>query len=374
MPQSSNLPPANNTDAARSSGGPALSDGDGLGSQRTGTSRPGGSKAAKEESRIASAREGALYAQAAATRTMAEAQMKKAALLEDHNMLLLMTMPEDKITTVEAREYMRLRRGDELKKLRRKLAAEEERERQDAASAHEEVARSSATKRGRCVQAGSDYEEGEGSQPGCSGYGEGNDLGDRAEAVTVEGDPAAGSQQEGAGSLGDAEDDGDGDCVISLAQVSRRKSTAAASLHGRSARDFCSERAANVGVACTQRRWAEFDVATGAATELRSGSVTEPDLQAGMWAQTRSVAQSNAGVNADAGLGVIRDWLHMDRVDPCQPTQACNLGSVMMQDNNVNWTGTHSSRMQGNGVAVDKYVEAGQDNVDVRLSLHGQFY
>jgi hypothetical protein len=109
-----------------------------LGSQRAATSRPGGSKAAKEDSRSASAREGAIYAQAAATRTMAAAKMKKAVLLEvDHNMLLLMTMPEDKITTVEAREYLRLRRGDELKKLRRKLA-EEERERADAASAHEE--------------------------------------------------------------------------------------------------------------------------------------------------------------------------------------------------------------------------------------------
>ena len=55
---------------------------------------------------------------------MAAAQMKKTALLEDQNMLLLMTMPDDKITTAEAREYLRLRRGDELKKLRRKLAHE----------------------------------------------------------------------------------------------------------------------------------------------------------------------------------------------------------------------------------------------------------
>lgn len=75
-----------------------------------------------------------------ATRTMAATQMKKAALLEDLNMLLLMTMPEDKITTAEAREYLRLRKGDELKKLRRKLAVEEDRERSDAASVEEEVA------------------------------------------------------------------------------------------------------------------------------------------------------------------------------------------------------------------------------------------
>lgn len=34
---------------------------------------------------------------------MAAAQMKKAALLEDQNMLLLMTMPDDRITTSKAR-------------------------------------------------------------------------------------------------------------------------------------------------------------------------------------------------------------------------------------------------------------------------------
>ena len=68
-------------------------------------------KAAREEARSTSAREGAIYAQADATRTMVAAQMKKAALLEDQNMLLLMTMLDDKIITVEAREYLHLRRG-----------------------------------------------------------------------------------------------------------------------------------------------------------------------------------------------------------------------------------------------------------------------
>ena len=75
--------------------------------------------------------------------------MKKTALLEDQNMLLLMTMPDEKITTSEAREYLRLCRGDELKKLRRELAEEEDRERQDAAMAASEGGRSSATKRRR---------------------------------------------------------------------------------------------------------------------------------------------------------------------------------------------------------------------------------
>ena len=136
-------------EAARSPGSRNLSGADCGGSQRPAISRPGGSKAAREESRSNSAREGAIYAQADATRSMAAAQMKKTALLEDQNMLLLMTMPDDKITTSEAREYLRLRRGDELKKLRRELAEEEDRERQDAAMVASEGGRSSATKRRR---------------------------------------------------------------------------------------------------------------------------------------------------------------------------------------------------------------------------------
>lgn len=66
-------------------------------------------------------------------------------------MLLLMTMPDDKITTAEAREYMHLQRGDELKKLRRKLAEDEDWERLDMARANTEQGRSSATKRHRQV-------------------------------------------------------------------------------------------------------------------------------------------------------------------------------------------------------------------------------
>jgi hypothetical protein len=115
--------PRTQFDAARSPGTRSVSEADCAGSQRPAISRPGGSKAAREECRSNSAREGAIYAQAEATRTMAAAQMKKAALLEDQNMLLLMMMPDDKITTSEAREYLRLRRGDELKKLRRRIGS-----------------------------------------------------------------------------------------------------------------------------------------------------------------------------------------------------------------------------------------------------------
>jgi hypothetical protein len=298
---------------------------------------------------------------------MAEAQMKKAALLEDQNMLLLMTMPEDKITTAEAREYLRLRRGDELKKLRRKLAAEEERERVEAACAADEVARSSATKRRRCRQLGSGFEEGEGSQPGFGGYSEGFDLGDTAAAAEFGEYPAAGSQQEGVGSQGACSNQGDGDgvgdgedeCAISLGQVAARERRPAASLGGRSAMDFGYGAAPTVGATSTQGGNTDFERTVGADTELNSGAVTD--------SQTRRVNSHMVG-------GFNRGWLGMDRVDPCQPTQAYNLGSHIMQDSNMNWTGEHSGRMQGNRVDLESYVEPGANNVDVGLSLQGQFY
>jgi hypothetical protein len=69
-------------------------------------------------------REGAAYAQAKATEVMPAATMRKATLLEDHNMLLLMTNSQ----TPEAQEYLRLRQAEELKKLRRRLADQEQQE------------------------------------------------------------------------------------------------------------------------------------------------------------------------------------------------------------------------------------------------------
>ncbi|KAG0574448.1 hypothetical protein KC19_VG262800 [Ceratodon purpureus] len=91
--------------------------------------RPGGTKAAKEVVRQAKVKEGAAWAQATATQLMAEATRRKAASMEDQNLLLLFTSPESLITP-EAVEYLRLRRRrEELRKLQRRLAAEEEEER-----------------------------------------------------------------------------------------------------------------------------------------------------------------------------------------------------------------------------------------------------
>jgi hypothetical protein len=79
-------------------------------------------KAAKDDVRQGKIHEGLMLAHAEATRSMAAAHMRKAAILEDHNLLMLMSMPD---ADEDAKEYLRLRRQMELKKLR-KLVAEEE--------------------------------------------------------------------------------------------------------------------------------------------------------------------------------------------------------------------------------------------------------
>jgi hypothetical protein len=53
---------------------------------------------------------------------MAEASLKKLALLKDQNLLILTTNLQ--VVTVDAEEYLRLRQGEELHKYRKWLAAE----------------------------------------------------------------------------------------------------------------------------------------------------------------------------------------------------------------------------------------------------------
>ena len=86
---------------------------------------PGGVKAAKQDNMQEKMRDGALYARAEATRSMAAIQMKNVRLIEDQNMLLLMTMPIEESVGEDAHEYLRLRRGEELKKLKKRLSVEE---------------------------------------------------------------------------------------------------------------------------------------------------------------------------------------------------------------------------------------------------------
>jgi hypothetical protein len=66
--------------------------------------RPIGTKAAKDVRKLAKSCEGVLYAQAAATKVMAAATMRKADLLEEKNTLLLMTTLETPLCTPEAHE------------------------------------------------------------------------------------------------------------------------------------------------------------------------------------------------------------------------------------------------------------------------------
>ena len=70
-------------------------------------------------------REGGLYVQATATDKVAEAQMLKAVGLADQNLLLLMTTDDSALINAKAREYVQLRRVQELRKLKLRIAAEE---------------------------------------------------------------------------------------------------------------------------------------------------------------------------------------------------------------------------------------------------------
>ena len=87
--------------------------------------RPGGTKAVRDEVSRSKIREGGLYAQVAATDKMAEAQMLKAVGLVEQNLLLLMTTGDSALVNAEAREYMELRRVQELRKLKLRMAAKE---------------------------------------------------------------------------------------------------------------------------------------------------------------------------------------------------------------------------------------------------------
>lgn len=91
--------------------------------------RPGGTKAAKEDHARAKQRELGLYAQAAATDKMVEAQMLRGVGLQDQNLLLFLTTNDAALVNVEAREYMQLWRVHKLRKLKLRLVKEDEAER-----------------------------------------------------------------------------------------------------------------------------------------------------------------------------------------------------------------------------------------------------
>jgi hypothetical protein len=97
--------------------------------------RPQGNRAAKEEHKNQKLRDAAVHAQLAATKELAEASKRKAEILADQNVLMLFTAPDSENLSQDSREYLQLRHKIELKKLRRQLADEEERERKEVSHA-----------------------------------------------------------------------------------------------------------------------------------------------------------------------------------------------------------------------------------------------
>jgi hypothetical protein len=113
----------------------------------------------------------------------------------------------------------------------------------------------------------------------------------------------------------------------------------------------------------------------GAARSDGQGmSAAEHNQRAGMWAQPHCVPATDTGFNTECATSFNRSWLDMDRVDPCQPTQSHNLGASTQGVGNVHWSAAHIGRAQPIRIDVDEYVEHGQCNVDVGLTLQGQFY
>jgi hypothetical protein len=90
--------------------------------------RPQGTKVAKEDQRAAKQREHAVRAQARATADMAMANMRKAQILHDQATLSLFTMPNKDSLSDMAREYLNLRREEEMYNLKQRLAERKEQE------------------------------------------------------------------------------------------------------------------------------------------------------------------------------------------------------------------------------------------------------
>jgi hypothetical protein len=87
--------------------------------------QPTGSKAAKEAHKAAKTRDGAMYAQAVAQEVLGVAATRKAAIMAEHNLILLMSTPDEGgLPMATAREFLALRQAEELKKLKLRLAEE----------------------------------------------------------------------------------------------------------------------------------------------------------------------------------------------------------------------------------------------------------
>lgn len=84
---------------------------------------PRGIKKAKTTLQFAKIHEEAMKASAAATSEMAEATRQKTQILANQHAMEVMTMPDELIKIDEAREYMKLRRQEEITNLRHRIAS-----------------------------------------------------------------------------------------------------------------------------------------------------------------------------------------------------------------------------------------------------------
>ena len=83
--------------------------------------RPTGNKAAKEELHRARVKESTMRAQAKATSEMAASNAEKVAVMRDQAALQLFSIPDDSTMSDMAREYLQLRREEELTKVKRRI-------------------------------------------------------------------------------------------------------------------------------------------------------------------------------------------------------------------------------------------------------------
>lgn len=80
-------------------------------------------KAAKDSLKVAKYGEHVVQAQAEALKTMAEVTLKKAEMMAEANMLMLITTPDNNSLALEVWQYLCLCREEELAKLEARLTA-----------------------------------------------------------------------------------------------------------------------------------------------------------------------------------------------------------------------------------------------------------
>ena len=109
--------------------------------------RPQGSKAANADFGEQSRRDAILKSQALATEQMAKANMRKAEAMGDHAAMSLFRTPIDDVDE-EAREYFKLRRKEELERIKRRMEYKQRQAEKDRLD-HERLMRDSAAEEQR---------------------------------------------------------------------------------------------------------------------------------------------------------------------------------------------------------------------------------